>query len=147
MPFAQRQIAKTLVTEVALTSSKSGGTGTLGAGATADLPVFNLQKIQFLQVEQTGLDSDVEYAPGHVLYWAAYHDTAGPVVNVRIFGRTSAAASFFEIPTLVQALTASQMLTARIDTLGALWEVRVQIQNAGPGAVLNVSYAVSVRVY
>lgn len=147
MPFGQKQIAKQIITEVALTSSVSGETGTLGAGASVNTKVFNLQKIQFLQVEQSGLDPDVEYAAGHVLYWAAYHATAGPVVSVRVFARTSATASFFEITTLAQALTASQMLTRRIDSLGAAWEARVQIANAGPGAVLNVQYAVGVRVY
>lgn len=147
MPFAQKQIAKQIIAEIAITDSVSGGTGTIGAGAFVDLQVFNIQKIQFLQVEQSGLDPDVHYAPGHVLYWAARHATAGPAVSVEVHGRTSAAGTFFPIPALTVALAESTMQTARVDSLGALWEVRIRVSNAGPGAVLDVSYAVAVRVH
>ena len=147
MPFPLRMFTKQIVSEIALTESRSYPIVALPNGNAQASEDFNLQFAQFLQVAGgTPPGDNVRVAPGATLYWSVIHTTVGNTATVQILGRTSPTGSFFTIGALtVAGIVDNVMSTSRVDVLGALWEVRVRVVNNGPAA-MNGEFAVGLRV-
>ncbi len=154
MPLG-RALLKSLYSEVALTESRSylpsgggGGAGQVNSGSSFTSEDFNVQYAQFLQPAGVSVPGDaVRIGAGHVLYWAARYTAANAAVNILIQARTSPTGTFFNCaPNIPGVLLVTTVLaSARIDQLGAMWEVRVVMANSGPDNATNCELAVAVR--